>query len=331
MEIDLEFPSFRSAKGVWEHHIRQSDINDFRECPEKFRQTRHGEVAKWENDSAVVGTACHLAYQSLLEGWVDSMADAIEVALTELAKLWPTCRRVQIKSEEHARESVIGCIHSFVNEVMDSLLNDEVLATEIRFNVLANETPSRKLYLSGTSDVWTKRKLVDFKHSARDWAKDAWKIERYNVQSTLYVWARDQVEIKADQGRKFSLDYAWEDEFYPFEFIVISPETFNVYRQTVQRRVKDARFLHDEIQAMCDAIEYLPKNRWPKRSEDWQCSPKWCPAWSNCRGKYLGPDPWGLMEKAERITGVPASAEIPSSKVIEGLTQMVKAKPPTEK
>jgi hypothetical protein len=44
-------------------------------------------------------------------------------------------------------------------------------------------------------------------------------------------------------------------------------------------------------------MEYLPRDQWPIKPDDWHCSPKWCDNWNNCRGKLLGPDPWGLLAK----------------------------------
>ena len=36
---------------------------------------------------------------------------------------------------------------------------------------------------------------------------------------------------------------------------------------------------------------------WPLRMEGWHCSPKWCGAWSSCRGRFAGPDPWNQLEE----------------------------------
>ena len=34
---------------------------------------------------------------------------------------------------------------------------------------------------------------------------------------------------------------------------------------------------------------------WPLNMAGWHCAPKWCGAWSTCRGRFAGPDPWNQL------------------------------------
>jgi len=75
--------------GRWTHRLSQSNLENYRRCPESFRQTFFGEVEdEGYTDSSALGTACHAALEFgdtlRLEGEICSAADLIDVAHHEL-------------------------------------------------------------------------------------------------------------------------------------------------------------------------------------------------------------------------------------------------------
>ena len=319
MEIDVKTPSFRGFDKKWEHHLRQSDINDFRMCPEMKRYKMNG-VEFQGSDVALIGTSCHAGFEVLLAGNVDTLEEAVEIAHEVLNESWANVQKNDVPNWADAAYKVAGILQTFWNEVYDELLQKGIVSTEQKFDVKVNETSSRRLFLAGTSDLWLDDSIVDFKTSKKNWKRDEWKVNRYNVQSTVYAWARDQIELAKDG--KFTLDFKPGDELYPVRFIVFDRDTFAWHDVTVQRTVADCQFLLRELEAMCNAIEYLPANSWPLRPDDWFCSPKWCPAWDQCRGKQLGPDPWGLLNRHTPNAAQQAVSLIDSAKKLSTNWQM---------
>ena len=289
-------PSFKRPDGRWEHHVRQSDIERVRQCPELHRRSLYGLVEDRDNDSAVVGTCLHLAYAymlgDVLGGGEPNISDACEIALTKLTELWPTCNNVQIANLSIAQQQIANCLRTFYVELLPVAMKGEPIAVERQFDIKVYEDEERDLYIAGTSDLWLESETWDFKHSTTSYlGSNAWKKQRYHPQPTVYQWARDMIE----NGENV-LAYPPDAEMLPFSFVVINREKYTSEVLKIERNVGHCRAILMECLAIATMIEAELKT-WPLSPDDWHCSPDWCPAWSDCMGKHLGGDPWGSMER----------------------------------
>lgn len=302
----IESPQHYLKDGIWYHHFRQSDIARFRECPEKHRRHILGLAKEWQNDSAVLGTAFHLFVSEVLEH--GNVSHAWHVGMDLLCKLWeqPGLQNVQIFGGLDDAKYLYGHI---CKVWCDNVLPDipiEVMAVEKQFDVLLYTTRSsttglqRDVFLMGTSDLWLPAmKVWDWKTSTHGYSgRNGWEHERYGIQPTVYLAARHLVEhgyLPTDN----------DDSLGEFTYKVIHREPQGPKNNkrfldslSVERTMQDVYFLQSELESMAELIEAdLPA--WPLRPTDWHCSNKWCESWSQCRGLWLGKDPWKLMEKVQ--------------------------------
>lgn len=303
--------SYRDINGKWHHHVRQSDIKTFRQCPELHRKKLTHEVTDYENDVAIIGTACHAGIEYALTHDEADIYECMQVAMNTLVECWnkPNLWQVSIASLGDACGLVKLCFTVWWNEVRPIILAQDIVAVEYRFDVKVYEDIWRCIYLSGTSDLWLADSIVDWKHSTHDYNKDAWKLDRYDPQCIIYPWARDQLELNANpdwaDGIKYTIEFDPSAALCDFTFVNINRDNQRVQWQTVEptRTVGHCLALLDDILGLCKLIE-AKVSSWPLGASDWWCSPVWCPAWNQCKGKHLGPDPWGLLERKRKQAGI---------------------------
>lgn len=283
---------YRDMNGHWYHTVRQSDINRFRQCPELHRRHLQEGLADWQNDSAAIGSALGIF---LLEALTHGDGNvAAEAAHRSLEEMWasPNLREVQIFGglpEAHAYLDHL--IDTFIAELWNNYPAQEIVGVEVPFKHVVHKDSKRTIFIQGTRDLDTRTGITDWKSSDKAYSgRDAWKHQRYDVQPVMYVWAR-AIESSGD--------------IVPFEYIVIHRDPQGpkdnkrlIDSLTIDVTEGDIDFLKDEIIRICKLVE-AELDQWPLGPTDWHCSSKWCRAWSTCRGKYLGDDPWGLMANVE--------------------------------
>ena len=307
----LDAPSsFRKPNGQWEHHIRQSDLERFGQCPDLHRRFLVGDVQKdREGDAALVGTAGHEVYRIAAQALVDPSGGTLypaeqlcDLGVMVVDKLWGeaeengTLSQMQIASLADAETDVINSVEVWCSEFYPLLANQPYLiqGIEHQFDIKIYEDLERVLFLSGTYDLKFDDEIQDYKHSrSQKYTKQkAWELSRYSKQPTHYTFA-DAIE----SGN------STEESKHYFSYVNINPEkkTLELVGEPeglMPRTIADFEFHMQEMFSLATLIEAdLP--RWPLGASDWWCSSKWCPAWMDCRGKFLGEDPWQLLEKVE--------------------------------
>ncbi len=307
----LDVPSsFHRPDGRWEHHFRQSDVSRVRQCPDLHRRELYAKPARAQSDAQLVGTAVHegiaLAAGLLMDDRQPSLSYCLDVVHACIEDAWPECRKLSYAGLTHALTASATGLHAFWNGLLPQLEQTTVLAVERQFDILVYEDSSRLVYISGTYDLGLPDVTIDHKTSnGKSWTRDEWKVQRYNAQSTIYSWARDMETC--EQGRP-TLSFAQEDKLLPFTFHVMNLKTQGTEFVTVQRTVGDCAMMLEELLGIAAMVE-ARLDRWPLRPDDWHCSPVWCDAWSECRGRHLGPDPWGLLAKRALMTGTAVELE----------------------
>jgi hypothetical protein len=297
--------SFQRPDGVWEHHLRQSDISRFRKCPELHRRHSLGMLPEWENDTAMVGTACHAgaaaALQMLIVQVMPDFHQCLELVQTTLKEAWHSgkLRQMLFRSLNEAHIAAEECFRAWWGHFLDAIDPDTIKAIEWQFDVLAIKEPLRHIYLSGTMDLlFNDLSVCDWKFPGdRYTGSNAWKHERYDVQPIHYLWA---AQVKYGSNPLLAPDLHQPLPEFTYGVVVRGKQIAE--ELDIIRTVGDVQFYRTELLSLAKMIE-LRLPRWPLNPTDWHCSDKWCPAWDQCRGMYLKTDPFGLMAKVADATG----------------------------
>lgn len=244
-------------------------------------------------DTAELGSAVHAgimdALLSLQAEVEPSFADANAAAQRYWSGIWqaPGWATTEIATEAEGAQLAYDCLERWWHEILPSLYDEQILGIEQRFDVAVFSDSMREIRLQGTYDLETNVRIWDWKTSDGAYSgSDRWKYERHykSVQHVLYPWA---LSVRDDTAAK------------PFRYCVIprnGKPTTDILE--LEPTSADRAFLLEELLGWAYLVEaQLPQ--WPLGPTDWWCSSKWCELWSECRGKHLGEDPWGLLEKVE--------------------------------
>jgi hypothetical protein len=267
-----------SVKPTYE--FRQSDLSAFETCPEQVRRNYWDPQAEVNTSAQVRGIICHEAVEHvgsmILGGHEPSVDDLIAQSKESTIDWFGVVTRWDQKPERV--EADIKANLGVWWEVVRPQLTVPT-AVEKTFRHLLYENDSHRAVLTGTPD-WNDAELgvCDWKFPGRlpDPKKD-WEFRRWDIQSTVYTWAAAQDDGGGDQATR------------PFHRIHISEG--DVHWVTIQRGGEHWLALHDKVAALCELAE-ADLDHWPQNWEGWKCSPKWCDHWANCRGAYLGDNPW---------------------------------------
>jgi hypothetical protein len=262
--------------------LRQSWLNDLAMCPERARQNMLGLSKSTESTNTMIGNAVHSGIEYCLQSVIDNgtpetLPDTIEAG----RKHWQD-RRAEIvrwnHKEDKANQIIENNLTVWWNQVRPEL---RPLAVEYSFELPLVPDQSPQIWLKGTIDLIQESPLpiTDWKNPGRK-PNDAWEKKRWAVQAAAYTWA---VASLTDEGL---------GEALLFEFVqMVNGE---VYRTVVDYGPAEWASLVALARSAGTLIAAdLPV--WPLQMTGWHCSPKWCGAWSTCRGRHAGPDPWNQL------------------------------------
>jgi hypothetical protein len=290
----------------WIHKIRQSWLGTMIECQEKARRgalpADHPQAVTWvDSDASVTGSAVH----QVIEDAVDLLEEhEVVVPVVDLYGMFDEAfdnllERHQVWSEqglvwedrddenqvvwvkrrrpETARAFGHSCLAKWGNHILPTL---SPVACEYGFgNLVLMDEPERLVTVSGTVDYIDRRMgLVDWKTSSRNY--EPWEKERWNVQATVYCWAK----------RQLVLPYA--DTFTFVVMVDNASPTPQVI--TVERGPEWDGWLEDQIRSFLPLME-ANAPVWPKLDNHALCGPKWCEAWDTCKGARIVSPKWATL------------------------------------
>ena len=257
--------------GRWHHRLRQSWLKTASLCLERARREHVDIMPERETDAACLGTAVHAGIELCIEERLD-LASTQEAAQRDFSGAMQGDTFAWVKyTEKSARKFINTCLQHWHEQVLPTLEPDPLL--EWRFEVPLHEDEERVIELSGQVDYLdTGVSMIDWKTSGGlPWQK--WEHERWDIQATVYTYAGVAAGM---------LEPAWDK--YEFEFVVMSKK--GVDRIKVTRRPEDWEWLKHKCIEMAHLIESdVPS--WPTNDTHALCSPKWCPAWDDCKGLYV--------------------------------------------
>ncbi len=263
--------------------VRQSWLGDALMCPERARLMEQNPSARRENDSAVMGTACHAAIEAVLNGSVDvtdigmfgvHSFHAIKQDLALQGKSINVTNTDPSKWETH----IASMCEAWARDIMPSVPSGG--ETEKKFAVrvgsVYNKLYEYELWFEGTMDYLTPSGVWDWKTAARKYNENEKQIQ--NIQSAIYAEAAVQLGV---------LDYPVQFNFG----VMVRNASSSGQIVRVKRKPEHAKWVVTQATALINSILlskiYLPQERWPVNDQHHLCSERWCPVWSMCKGSFI--------------------------------------------
>lgn len=250
----------------------QSWLNTMMNCPEQARLEMVGELPRVENDATACGSAMHAGIEAVLAG--GTLTDGEGVALATLDELMAVdgFAWVQIKTVDTLVNTLRRVYWTWANEVYPQLAG--TAAVEHTFDVAIGRTPTRLVRIRGAidyvdeiGDIWDWKTAGSF----RMW--EQWQVDRYKIQPTVYTYAMacDADDLETPRH---------------FHYAVMSKAAQEHRVFSTTRGPAQWNWLAAQCEAIALQVEAdLP--RWTPNDQSALCSPKWCTAWSRCKGAHL--------------------------------------------
>jgi hypothetical protein len=259
----------------------QSWLNTLRDCPERARRDLLGLSPRVNTDATALGTAVHAALESACRihmgtGKWPSLNDCHDLFdadwLSELERIDKWVNRTEQQASGYGRQAVAA----WWWDIKDQL---DPIGVEITLGphpIIDND--EWLVELQGTCDLldhnWG---LVDWKTSGRKWV--GWEKIRWAIQPTVY-------DFLLRQDEPF--------EKYPrntFTYVVMVDDAdATVQTLQVERGPEWDGWLRAQIGSNLPLM--TATELWPKNDESALCSPKWCPAWAECKGAHVVSPKW---------------------------------------
>lgn len=263
------------------HKFRQSWLNDVIKCPEQARMKRMGELdhlPSVQSDSMSLGTATHAGieewlkvkresrmaekdfdYATLRNQCEDVIIATLDTFLAEGG--WTETYSTRV---EKVFDGAIGCFDVWLRDIEPHVEPQQI---EAGFEILFHEDDVREIWLTGTADCVDVDGVVwDWKTSGREYTP--WEMQRWAIQPSVYCHA-----FGADE----------------FKYGLMVRDTQRSQILSVRRSEGTAAWLRAQCENLASLIE-SNADTWPLNDAGWWCSPKWCPAWAECKGIYVDAD-----------------------------------------
>lgn len=275
-------------------HVHQSDIKSWLNCGEQQRLRRLVEDTKFETDAATVGTVLHALIEEELEnGFFTTEKDAQAwAALCFLQTLegYKENGSVYSRSSFDTDIKALRVVERLAQvwyrcDERSHLMYLEEAIPEWDFDVpLGISIENTPIYIAGQADLLLPGEgLWDWKTASQAYRR--WEKQRWDVQSTAYTYAAHYEGLLLP------------DKFGEFEF------TFKVFDSKgttpgppesirVKRSPANWEWLKQQVLNMLSIQFALPDGPWPMNDSHVLCSPKWCPVWHECKGKFVDDDRW---------------------------------------
>lgn len=260
----------------FEHTFRQSWLGTYFECPEQARLVLRGEYPPDQSEAALKGTAMHAGIEHVLRdggNYQTGLTRALDTF--EEGTLDSNLRWVQTLRAETCLRHVTNGFRLWYEGHYPTL--GAAIWVEEGFKFLFHEDDRRRIFLSGTVDYAEATGLQDWKltGNADKYGKDAWKLRRFGIQPTVYATAA------------YELGLFPPDQPIRFNFVAMPTTGSRIQVVDCYRSQQDVAWLKAQCVSIARHIEGGTEDLWPLRDQSALCSPKWCTAWSNCKGKYI--------------------------------------------
>lgn len=283
--------------GRWGHTVRQSTLTTFTHlCAEQVRQVATGMVPATTTSAALIGTAVHAGIERCINEIISSAhpcdpEDQADAAMSA----WDAglAGVIMTHSEVDARRLILEATAKWRDQVMWRL---DPISAEQRFDKLVLwEDEERVIWASGTIDCVDTSGVLDWKTSSGSWlpaprvkleladgttkwsgggAGKRHEKEKWDIQSTLYTWAAQQLGYEVDL----------------FRFIVLVHGKDDVEEVAVRRGPAHVEWVRRLAVRYAREWERGTDHAWHASDAGWWCSANWCPVWQagRCKGELFG-------------------------------------------
>jgi hypothetical protein len=278
--------------GRWVHTFRQSTLGELDICLERGRLTMAGQMPPDETDAAGLGTAVHAGIEAALRAKQDGQWLTVEemnaVAQDEFTRIMALDGfRFAKYKEAGCRRSILHCLAVFDRELYERI---DPLHVELGFGPLEiHADDQRVVRITGTMDLFDAHLgMADWKTAGdprkykRGFGGDAWQLDRWGVQGTVYSAACRALGLIDPDG-------PWPFTYFAFG---LGAEV-ELVETTILRQPADIAWLIDKCLSYCALVE-ADLGVWPKADNTALCSPKWCGAWAACKGQHYVSVDWPI-------------------------------------
>lgn len=257
-------------------YLSYSSINLFLTCGEAWRRKYIAKEPQAVTPPLVFGSALHNTIESYIEAKAE-LGPGFNYALTDKwGEIWqhtlekqPECEWGASQPEEHYNEGVRLLNNPDLVQMVNRLtpLRDEAglfMEREVFVNV-----PGVPVPIKGYIDIVTKDGVPgDFKTSATSWSNEKAAKE---LQPLFYLAAMNQLGMDSP-GLRFR------------HYVITKTKTPKVQVIETQHTYDSIFWLYGLVQQVWRAIE---SETFVVNPHAWLCSPKYCNAWSQCRGRGM--------------------------------------------
>lgn len=257
----------------------QSGVNTFRSCPEQARVLWSGEVADVTKVQALLGTGAH-AYMEHREdlGWERKVADVIAAEFTAQGGRMGPSDHPMANDPHLVLKTAVAAGQVFARHLPgEPLFAEQKLTADFPFGVHPKGIEGSPDFVRDWRTGHYQVIISDFKVSeGRKYRTgrggEAWKLQRYATQPRFYAWLTARflgIPLHA---------VGWE-------YLVCNPKTLELTVIPITIDVSDLERIGREMDGIINTAMHMP-GQWPLRTDDWHCSPEWCPNYSNCVGSF---------------------------------------------
>ena len=262
-----KYPLHRDAEGRWVHTwVRQSSIKTSDMCLERWRNDVFGLVGESIKDASSLGTVCHAVAEDALNSRLDGIAEmSLQDMNDAFENYWEeTIPTIQVWNNYNPETAYVAGLEKLANWHEEVFPHVQPVMVEHTFDVPLIEDSERVVRMTGTIDLVEEDRLWDWKFPGRDYSRDKWQYERWDVQSIAYCYAMGIPN---------------------FSYAVMHPK--GVGRMDLVRDQSHYDWLRIKVLALCRLLE-TQMGPFPLGDNGWWCSNKWCENFARCKGATIG-------------------------------------------
>ena len=272
--------------GITRIYVRQSWLGDALMCPERARLiSLHPETRK-ENDSAMMGTACHAGIEAVLRDEISPLSigeysiSSFRAAETDLLN---QNKKINITNTEPRNwdKHIASMSDAWVRDIMPLVPKGGV--SEFKFSAkvadVADAIFPYELWFEGTMDYFHPTEIWDWKTAARKYYQA--EKQNQNIQSAVYAKAATSL-VLIDYDVKFNFG------------VMIRNASSTGQIVPVVRTANHGDWIVEQTKTLVNNLLTIsnrwPSSRWLANDQHFLCSERWCPVWSMCKGSYIASD-----------------------------------------
>ena len=272
--------------GITRIYVRQSWLGDALMCPERARLiSLHPETRK-ENDSAMMGTACHAGIEAVLRDEISPLSigeysiSSFRAAETDLLN---QNKKINITNTEPRNwdKHIASMSDAWVRDIMPLVPKGGV--SEFKFSAkvadVADAIFPYELWFEGTMDYFHPTEIWDWKTAARKYYQA--EKQNQNIQSAVYAKAATSLGL-IDYDVKFNFG------------VMIRNASSTGQIVPVVRTANHGDWIVEQTKTLVNNLLTIsnrwPSSRWLANDQHFLCSERWCPVWSMCKGSYITSD-----------------------------------------